>query len=71
MRAGKTIMILLVSVLLFCPVCNACGETAEPDYYHIGLEVTGVMSEIVDNEGSRSKIERKEPLYKKGILLWK
>ena len=50
MRARKMISLLLVSAFLCCPAFNACGETVEPDYYHIGLEVAGLMSEIVDND---------------------
>ena len=50
MKARKMISILLVSVFLCCPAFNACGEAAEPDYYRIGLEVAGLMDEMVDNE---------------------
>ena len=50
MRTGKMISILLAAALLCCAACSACGEAEEPDYYRIGLEVTGLMGEIADNE---------------------
>ena len=50
MRVRKMISILLLSALLFCPVCNACSETAEPDDYRIGLEVTALMGEMVGSD---------------------
>ena len=50
MNMKKWICALLSAVLLFCTTCAACSETAEPDYYHIGLEVTGLMSDIANSE---------------------
>lgn len=60
MNVRKTISILLISALLFCPVCNACSEAAEPDYYHIGLEVTALMGEMVDSEAYLSLLSQPE-----------
>lgn len=46
-RTIKSICILLIMTMF---VGIAGFAQAEPDYYHIGLEVTSVMSEMVDSE---------------------
>lgn len=50
MRTRNRIYTLFLAALLCCTVCSALGETAAPDYYGIGLEVTRLMGEIVDSE---------------------
>ena len=50
MNAKKRIGILILSALLFCFAANAFCEAMEPDYYRIGLKVTGTMGEIIDSE---------------------
>ena len=46
-RAVKSICFLLIMTMF---VGIAGFAQAEPDYYHIGLEVTSVMSEMADSE---------------------
>ncbi len=46
-RAIKSICFLLIMTMF---VGIAGFAQAEPDYYHIGLEVTSVMSEMADSE---------------------
>ena len=64
MRVRKMISILLLSALLFCPVCHACSETAEPDDYRIGLEVTALMGEMVGSDAYLSLFSRPETFSK-------
>ena len=46
-KAIKCICVLIIIVMMSAMAGSAF---AEPDYYHIGLEVTSVMSEIADSE---------------------
>ena len=46
---SRTLSALLALCLLFT-ACGAFAEAEEPDYYHIGLKVTALMSEIADSE---------------------
>ena len=43
-------LMLFISAMLACGAGGAFCESAEPDYVRIGLEVTGLMSEMVDSE---------------------
>lgn len=52
-RAIKCICILIIVVMMSAMVGSAF---AEPDYYHIGLEVTDLMNEVVSNEAYLSLI---------------
>ena len=47
---ARNILILLTAARLACTTSYAFGESAEPDYYQIGLDVTALMSEIVDSD---------------------
>ena len=47
---ARNILILLTAAMLACTVGCAFGESAEPDYYQIGLDVAALMSEIVDSD---------------------
>ena len=60
MTTRKIISVLLLSALLSCAAGSALCETAEPDYYRIGLEVTGLMGEIVDSDAYLSFLTRPE-----------
>ena len=46
----QSVFVLETQFMLFCPVCNACSETAEPDDYRIGLELTALMGEMVGSD---------------------
>ena len=50
MKAKKGIGILVLTALIFCFAGTALCETTEPDYYSIGLKVTGTMGEMIDSE---------------------
>ena len=48
-KTWRTVLALLLAMVLLIPA--ACAEEeAEPDYYTIGLKVTGLMNEIVNSE---------------------
>ena len=49
MKLRKQICALLFAALLFLSA-GASGETADPDYYRIGLKVTGLMGEMTDSD---------------------
>lgn len=54
MHTGKMTLTLLLSALILCIACSASAETEAPDYYHIGLQVTRLMSEMVDSDDYQS-----------------
>ena len=56
MSIGKRICGLACAFALLFTVCGALGEAAEPDYYHIGLKVTALMSEITESDAYLSLI---------------
>ena len=52
-KAIKCICVLIIIVMMSAMAGSAF---AEPDYYHIGLEVTDLMNEVVSNEAYLSLI---------------
>ena len=56
MYIRKRICLVFSVVLLIFAAAGAYGETVEPDYYSIGLEVTSLMSEITDSEAYLSML---------------
>lgn len=62
MYSGKKICSLLLAFLFLFTACGAFAEGTEPDYYRIGLEVTGLISEMVDSEAYLSMLTRPESI---------
>ena len=50
MKLRKQICALLFASLLLLAAGGACGEAADPDYYRIGLKITGLISEMADSD---------------------